>query len=393
MGQSQCRRVKDRGAAPDTQVVRGLALIGVLLALLLAGTSTLGTDYRVDAGPAVSALARGDLHGFVTAQPQMGPLSLVLRAPAAAAAPSELWAYRGGALLCLLALAGLVVMIAGRASLGAGIVTAGVLLAGGPTLEALRLGHPEELLLAGLCVAALLLAPRRPALAGLVLGAALATKQTALIAIAPALLAAPAAGRRRLAAWAGGTAAAIVLPGALAAPHAFLAALDHPAFGFAALRGGNPWLAVADAHRIALGTSSVNAYVVPDQLQHVAHPAIALLTLGAGVLALRRRPGTDPLALLALLFLARCALDPWDHAYYHLPFLAALAAWEVLRRGRPPWLAAVSTAWLAVVFRMPIEAGDLAYLAWAAPTALWLWWAPGPVASALRPRLRSAGAV
>ena len=49
--------------------------------VLMALTTGLGTDYPADAGPAVSALARGDIHGFVSAPVQMGPLSIVVRAP------------------------------------------------------------------------------------------------------------------------------------------------------------------------------------------------------------------------------------------------------------------------------------------------------------------------
>ena len=42
------------------------------------------------------------------------------------------------------------------------------------------------------------------------------------------------------------------------------------------------------------------------------------------------------LALLALLFLLRCLLDPVDNAYYHVPFLLSLMAWEgLVRRGLP----------------------------------------------------------
>jgi hypothetical protein len=338
---------------------------------MAAATSPLGTDYRADAGPAVAALAHGDFAGYVGARSQMGPLTLLARAPIASVAPSTLWQYRLGALLCLLALVAFVVMLAPRAGAIGAAVLGGALLVGGPTFEAWRLGHPEMFAEAAFAVGAVLLAPRRPGLAGLALGAALATKQTGLIAVAPALLAAPAGTRRRLAAIAGGVATALILPGAIAAPHAFVAAMRHPAFGLAALRTGNPWLAVADIHHIK--AVSVDAYVVPGWLRSVAHPAIALLTVGGGLLVLaRRRTRVEPLALLALLWLVRCALDPWNHGYYHLPFLAALAAWEIVRRGRAPWLAAASSAWLAVAFRLPLQSADIAYLAWAVPAGLWL---------------------
>src|SRR3954453_18127813 len=104
---------------PDTPFMsaRVLTLACVLVALVLAAGSGLGLDYQADAGPAISALARGDVHAFVSATPQMGPLSLVARAPLAAAAPTELWAYRAGALLCLLALVALLLgLVRGRSA-------------------------------------------------------------------------------------------------------------------------------------------------------------------------------------------------------------------------------------------------------------------------------------
>jgi hypothetical protein len=345
-----------------------------LAALLLAATSRLGTDYPFDAGPAISALARGDLHLFAADQAQMGPLSLLLRAPVAAlAGPGSIWAYRLGALACLLGLVALGVAIARRTPAGYALVAALLLVVNPVTIDALRLGHPEELLGAALCTGALVLARERPLAAGVALGAALATKQWALIAIAPALLVAPREARRRLALAAAGVAAAVSGPLALAEPHAFVEALRHPAFGVAEMRTGNVWGWAAITNHISLGGgASVSAYTVPEWLQHGAHLLVAFLTLGLGVAALRARRAIDPLALLALLMLVRCALDPWDHAYYHAPFLAALIAWEVLQARRAPWLAAACAGLLGLVFRLPLPASDVLYALWALPLGLWL---------------------
>jgi hypothetical protein len=96
-----------------------------------------------------------------------------------------------------------------------------------------------------------------------------------------------------------------------------------------------------------------------------------VLTLGLGAAALRKR-AVDPLALLALLMLLRCALDPWDHAYYHAPFLAALIAWEVLEARRLPLVAAVGAAWLGIVFRLDLPLSDVLYTVWALPMIGWL---------------------
>jgi hypothetical protein len=344
-----------------------------LAAALMAATTRLGSDYPFDAGPAVSALARGDIHGFVSAKIQMGPLSILLRAPLAAlAGVDSIWAYRLGAFACLLALVALGAFISRRAAAGTAAIVATLLVANPVSLEAIDLGHPEELLGAALCVAAVLLARDRQLWAAVALGGALATKQWALIAIAPVLIAAPRHARVRLAAMAAGVAAAVVAPVALADPHAFVSALHHPAFGVSAMRKGNLWGISAISDHISLGGGQTAiTYVTPRWLQHVAHPLVAALTLGLGAAAARRR-AVDPLALLALLMLVRCALDPWDHAYYHAPFLAALVAWELLEARRPPVLSAVGAAWLGIVFRLDLPLSDVLYALWALPMIGWL---------------------
>jgi len=127
---------------------------------------------------------------------------------------------------------------------------------------------------------------------------------------------------------------------------------------------------------------------VPGWLQHGAHPLVALLTLGLGAAALRSRRSIDPLALLAALMLTRCALDPWNHAYYHAPFLAALIAWEVLEARRAPWLSAAGAGFLGIVFGLHLPLADALYALWAVPMLLWLsrralrsapLWEPRPV--------------
>jgi hypothetical protein len=172
---------------------------------------------------------------------------------------------------------------------------------------------------------------------------------------------------------AAGVAAAITVPFAVADPHAFIASLDHPAFGVSAMRTGNLWGFAVISHDISLGGGeSAVTYVTPQWLQHMAHPLVALLTLGLGGAALMRRRAIDPLALLAVLMLIRCALDPWNHAYYHAPFLAALIAWEVLEARRVPWVAALGAAWLGIVFRLDLPLSDVLYAVWVLPTIVWL---------------------
>jgi hypothetical protein len=61
-------------------------------------------------------------------------------------------------------------------------------------------------------------------------------------------------------------------------------------------------------------------------------------------------PRENALALLALLLLLRCMLDPWDVVYYPLPFAIALLSWETLVRGRAPLGAAVVSAAAWAIF-------------------------------------------
>jgi hypothetical protein len=362
-----------RAIGVDTDHMRRAIVPAGLAAILITATSKLGTDYPADAGPAISALARGDVHDFIRDQAQMGPLSLLVRAPAAAlVGPTSIWAYRLGALCCLLVVIALGALLARRATTGVAATAATLLIVNPVSLDALRLGHPEERLGSALCVMAVLLARERQVLAAIALGCALATKQWALIAVAPVLIAAPREARVRIAVTAAGVAAAIVVPFAVADPHAFIASLNHPAFGVSAMRTGNLWGIVAIPKHVALGGGETTiAYLTPGWLQHIAHPLVAALTLGLGAAALRRR-AVEPLALLAVLMLLRCVLDPWDHAYYHAPFLAALVAWEVLEARRAPLLSAIVAAWLGIVFRLDLPLADLLYVLWAVPMLVWL---------------------
>ena len=98
----------------------------------------------------------------------------------------------------------------------------------------------------------------------------------------------------------------------------------------------------------------VTVRVIPTWLAHLIHPAIVLLAvpLTAAALFVRRRLSVgDLFALLALLFLLRCLLDPVDNAYYHVPFLLSLAFWEGLGRRRPPVFTVLASVaiWLRVL--------------------------------------------
>jgi hypothetical protein len=78
-----------------------------------------------------------------------------------------------------------------------------------------------------------------------------------------------------------------------------------------------------------------------------------------------RRPRDEALLLLALLFLERCALDPWNNLYYHLPLVIALLAWEIRRDRFPLLTTAVSACVILSCQVIGVRTGWDAFAAWA----------------------------
>ena len=381
-----------------------------LLALLgAAGLASLGllgfvfTDYEVEAAPAFVALVDGDLGRFLELCPAYGG-SLIMRAPFALAADAlgggDVAVFRAVGFPCLLAGGALgVVLAASLLARGAGrgtvAVVVGLCAANPITLRALDIGHPEEVLGAALCAGAVLAALRgRSTLAGVLLGLAVANKAWALLAVGPVVLALQ-ADRRRALAIAGAIAAAFVLPVLLAST----AAAPHGA----AVQTGEifqPWQVwwfLGSTGEVILGgdgTVKEGYRAAPEWLSPISHPLIVAVALPLSLLAWRRR--ADPLALLALLFVLRCVLDPWNTAYYALPAVLALVTWEATRTERPPVLALALTmaTWATWEWVVPAASPDvesLFYLAWSLPLAgllAWRVYAPGLPAM---PALSSGG--
>ena len=79
------------------------------------------------------------------------------------------------------------------------------------------------------------------------------------------------------------------------------------------------------------------AYFPPALISDHARELAVLLSIPLCIPLLRARERSTEqcLALLALLFLVRCLLDPSNHVYYQVPFLIALVAWEASTRGVP----------------------------------------------------------
>jgi len=382
---------------PTTARERAGALTLVALGVLVAFSSGTHGDYvpgqpaeDVDENPApaIDALSRGHGGDFVAAHPWMGSFSLILRAPFVALARGlgggDRLAYRLGALACVLVLAAACWFLAremaarGRGRLTCALV-AGVALLNPMTLAAIRAGHPEELLAGALSVGAALAALRgRAGMAGVMLGLAVVTKQWALVAVGPVLLAAT-GGHRRLAGAVAVVVVAFTLPLLAGDPDRFFdnarAAARPKSLGPASV-----WTPFAVERRRTYldGTQrrTVTGHGMPERLRAIPRPLILLLPLGLAWLFWRRwgLGSEDVLALLALALLLRGALDPITNGYYYAPLVLALAAWEGLHRAGLPLVALSVALALLLTFEQVDGRGaiGLAYATWAVPLALLL---------------------
>ncbi len=455
----------------DNRLTVALAGLASLVMAWLALYSMAWNNYEFEAEPAFRALVAGHWLGFLRMVPSYGG-SLLERAPFALL--PTLWGggalavYRAVAAPGLIAVAVFAVWLVAQlrhaaagdepaAAAAPGIRTprrSGQLLgsraarglvlalcvANPLTLLALEHGHPEELIGAVLCLAAVLLAARgRPIWAGILLGLAIANKEWALVAVGPVLVAltgnsvsladprrvpskirfALEAGVRRvlLCLVSAATAAAIVMAPLVLVPGGHFATaaravastpsqifLPWSVWWFLGYHGPpvhDPFGTIVPGYRTA-----------PAWLGPISHPAIVLVSLALSavfwwVRRRRSRPGqprsvasshlqrlprphawpTDALLLLALVLLARCLLDTWDYVYYPLPFLLALISWESLRDPlHPPLVALVSTVLMWASFQwVPNELSpdgqSVFFMAWTLPLAVLLaarLYAPGP---------------
>jgi hypothetical protein len=398
-----------------------------------AGTATIAwlglygfawSDYETEARPAFAALTQGHVVEFLRLAPVYGG-SFVERAPFALLpglwGGGELAVYRAVAIPCLLAAAALGVWLVarmraeGRPKLSRAVVL-GLCVASPLSLQALEIGHPEELLGACMCIAAVLLASRnRMFAAAILLGLAIANKEWALLAIGPVLLALPAKRRLLCLTIAGATTVAVLAPLALVSSGGFISGTQ--AIANAPSSIFQPWQVWWFlGHHGALvhglfGTPKIGYRVAPSWVGGVSHPLILLVgliatvalewsrrggpgvdtapiehdhTLANGQATLAERHATlaerhailgerDALLALAVLLLMRCLLDTWNTEYYLLPFVFTLLVWET--RGparRPPVLALLSTVlvWLSFQWaptHISADAEAALFLAWSLP--------------------------
>jgi hypothetical protein len=380
----------------------GIAL-AALAAALVALWSPSGMDYLApscvnsvcdDAGPSIEALSHGDLREFFAEQPPMGSFSLLLRTPPAVASNladgNDLVVYRSGVFICVLA-AGLLAVFLAMSMIRHGrpwtiwALVAAAIVVNPLTYQAAYWGHPEEVLAAALTVGAVIASGRRRwLLGGLMLGAALATKQWAALAVVPALIAAPAGTRVRLALTAAALAAALTVPMLAADPDRFQAAQEMVSSASSythTVTATNLWWPFAsrstDEGIDGFGqTTTITQYSLPDDVGRVLHLGVIAVALALSLLYARRRGRGNPddvLQLIALLFLLRCVLDPLTFSYHHVPFLIALISFEALRRPVPV-LSAVAIGALLLMNEVVVPLAEpvlinVAYLAWTIPLA------------------------
>jgi hypothetical protein len=370
-----------------------MPVLMVVAAALIAMGTGLGVDYANPswigndaASGSIEALVHGNLHRFAAEQPMMGSFSLFVRAPFAALAPlggshQLLLEYRLGAFACVLALGllGLVVLRLGdeRRPALERVLLLGLLVAGPLTFKALYWGHPEELLAAALAIGGVIAAPRRPLLAGLLIGLAIATKQWAWLALIPALATTPRK-RLKLIAIAGAMALLWALPMAIGDLHRFLDQMHAAGHTGPGVTPSSVWWPFGHEVSASLVDGKMaKTYTVPVWISRAAEPLVLglALALSAAYWRVRReRPAVDALALLALVLLVRCMLDPLAISYHNAPFIIALATWEGLRRRGLPYVTLAANGAILVTAQLASQPDLLnaAYLAWTVPMTVYL---------------------
>lgn len=382
------------------------ALVGAAAVAFLGLRDFSFNDYEVEALPAVHRLVAGDLAGFAAALPGYGG-SLVLQGPFAIVGHQigpdhDLWAWRAQGLPGMLLLVGLAIHLGRRVSVGVpgragvawGAVTA-LLVAGAPFAAlAQQTGHTEEVLVAGLAVAAVLRASHGHVVsAAALIGLAAAAKPWAVIGVPVVLLAATDLRVLLRATVACIVCGALLLtPAALsggatkvtAAAHATTSGIFKPDHVFWFAGKTNPeWTAIQQNRTVTSFQRDATQAAWAQRLEpawagRLSHPAIVVFAvLLAAAFWGRRGRGEDEdlLLLLSAVCWWRCLLDTWNVHYYALGALLALAAWEA-RRGRPPLATCLVTtlAWTTFqIFPASKITPDLhtaLYLAWALPLGL-----------------------
>jgi hypothetical protein len=336
--------------------------------MALSNTST--GDYYLDAATAIHPLLRGDLSAYFAAHPLVGPFALLVQTPFAAIGSSRLAEFQWATIPCLLAIAGLGLYLAELARRrGAGraaqILLPLLCLVNPLTFEAIQLGHPEEILTAALAVGAVAVASQGHGVrAGILLGLAIASKQWAVMALFPTLMALPSR-QLRTAALAVVIPAALMLPDMIASPDSFFLTQTSAASGGRIGSIWSGWYAATPEVALHLNGTGLTAHVhrLPAWLAPLTHPLVALLAFALPLaIWLRsgrfRLSGAEAMALLALLSLLRCVLDPHDNLYYHVPLLFALFGWDAFAAERLPLRGIAGSAIALLLWNWSEHLGD-----------------------------------
>lgn len=363
------------------------AVVATAAYLAWQSSSYWSGDYPVEAGPVIDSLIHGKLGDFLGGRPLMGPLSLLLRAPFAALSlisgggdKVDMYdaAYRFGVFPCALfgGALGLTLFALAERLGRSPLVKYGALIVctiNPLTVKALTYGHPEEIIGGALLVGAMLAAIyERALMASILLAAAIATKQWAILGLPAVLIVLPWQKVRRPLIVLAGVGLLILIPIVAADPGSFVRVNSH----LLDVRTGNVLpTSVWWPFTSATGASGGIVHHSPDLIGLGAHPLIIVLSL-ALPLALRKYVRRDVLTralpLLALVLLIRCMFDPVDNSYYHLPFYLALIAADVVAGSLAPAL--VATAAFVLIIDLPTHptAQALIYIIWSLAFAVHL---------------------
>jgi hypothetical protein len=187
-------------------------------------------------------------------------------------------------------------------------------------------GHPEDILAAVACIAAVLLAQQGSATAaGFMLGLGLINTSWAVVAVPLVIALMPADQRIR------GFAVMAITAGAVLIPVTIIRATASGASGVSGVGS-------------SLGSESIGIFLSPQLLWwfgshswvaregHILLVIVCWLVTAAWWWLRARRDGTSDrnsaLLVLALVFFLRAALDPWDNIYYFVPFMFTVMTYE-----------------------------------------------------------------
>ncbi len=319
-------------------VVFGIGIAAfVLYFLVVAIHFRGGGDFKREVWPSYRLLVHGDIIGFIQTSPAYVG-SLVLRAPFALIASvfgaGTTGTYDATALPCVVApalLAGWLFERRPKTATGRPrrVSPLDLFLVTPPAIISITLGHPEDILGAVLCVAAVLLAHRGSArAAGVLLAVALINKSWAVV-VAPLVIALMPPGRRLA-----GVSWTVLLTSVVMVP--LLAIRITGASGAVGTLGGG----VGQIFLVPqlLWFFGAQSWVAREA--HILLVAVCWLTTAVWWWFQARDPRERPsigttLMILALVFFLRAVLDPWDNGYYFVPFMLTIVVYEDLRGGFP----------------------------------------------------------